>query len=224
MVRFECYGATKALQLTVYSLKHWKCILLLLYFLLWVVLSLSRHIYLINLVKGLLISQFILFLRTLQKSCLTQIHWHIHAGNLLNLPNLININFRYNMISHIDFYSFSAVPTIREIDLWSNRLTVIGQFMFAGLPRLQKLWFWGNDIHTIEPGCFHDNTELRFLQLGLNDLKTLPESMFLMENHTTELNPLMCDVSICWFRKGEENGWITLQIYMIFKKKDRIIY
>ena len=142
---------------------------------------------------------------------------HIHAGNLLNLPNIIKINFRYNMISHIDSYSFSAVPSVREIDLWSNRLTLISQFMFAGLPQLQKLWFWGNDIHTIEPGCFHGSPDLRFLQLGWNNIETLPESMFLMENHQAELNPLsieanplMCNVSMCWVRKGEENGWITL--------------
>ncbi len=142
---------------------------------------------------------------------------HIKAGNLHDLANLVRINLRYNKISDIDPFSFSAVPSVREIDLWSNRLTVIGQFMFAGLPLLKKLWFWRNDIHTIEPGCFHDNTELRFLQLGWNDLKTLPESMFNMKNHRAELNPLsiegnplMCDVSVCWVRKGEENGWITL--------------
>ncbi len=103
---------------------------------------------------------------------------HIPTGCFQNLPNLVKIYLHRNIISSIDNYAYSGVPTVTYIDLGWNKFSVICKHQFSGLPNLLSLHLYANEIHTIEPESFKNNTALRTLSLWENKLLVICKDMF----------------------------------------------
>ena len=103
---------------------------------------------------------------------------HVPAHYFQNLPNLDTIWSRSNVISDVDPYAFSGVPSVTCIDFGNNKLEVITETMFQGLPNLRILWLGANLIHEIHPGSFNDNTALTELYLESNRLEIVNKTMF----------------------------------------------
>ena len=90
----------------------------------------------------------------------------MHSTNRNQFRSLLNIQqnnfdhkilpymYQENLISEIDGFAFSGVPSVTQIILYNNKLEKINKNMFSGLPNLVLLSLWNNQILTIELESF----------------------------------------------------------------------
>ena len=88
--------------------------------------------------------------------------------------------------------------------------------MFSGLTSVKHLFLDGNQIFNIESGAFSSLPSLVDVNLADNDLTLLPADAFGVTGGLAELrlslggNPLICNYRFEWVKKGEEEGWLSL--------------
>ena len=64
----------------------------------------------------------------------------------VNLPSLSVIYLNRNVVTSIDNYSFSGLPSLIRIELGGNDLEVITRYMFWMPTSLQKLYLQNNRL------------------------------------------------------------------------------
>ena len=131
------------------------------------------------------------------------------------LESLWYLCLSYNKISNIDGSSFDHIPQCTELRLAVNELTYIKADTFEKLPQLMILDLTKNRIFDIEPGAFTKQTKLKILYLHRNRLTFLRRNVFNSQHQTNltlllAVNPLLCDSKMCWIKRAERDGWITL--------------
>ena len=130
------------------------------------------------------------------------------------LESLWYLRLSYNKISNIDG-TFEHIPQCTELYLYQNELGHVRADAFEKLQQLIKLGLGNNRIVDIEPGTFTKQTKLKILYLHRNRLTTLRRNVF-NSQHQTSLtlllshNPLQCNSTLCWIKRAEREGWITL--------------
>ena len=123
-----------------------------------------------------------------------------------------------NSITSIEAGAFSHLLNCTYLSLSQNLLTKINQQMFFGLTSVRRLLLDNNKIFYIAPGTFTILPSLVHVQLANNSLTLLPADVFGVTNtsHPTDLrlsmggNPLVCNHRFTWMKKGEDEGWLTL--------------
>ena len=134
---------------------------------------------------------------------------------LEGLESLEMIDLSFNKISNIDANAFDHIPQYTELHFYHNELSHVRADTFEKLPLLLKLSLGRNRLVDIEPGAFTKQTKLVRLYLHTNRLTTLQNNVLsskLQTNLTLLLtfNPLQCDSKMCWIKRAERDGWITL--------------
>ena len=124
------------------------------------------------------------------------------------------IHLNNNNISTITPKAFCHFTHCTLLSLSHNHLTKISKQMFTGLTSVKHLFLDGNQIFNIESGAFSSLQSLVDVRLDDNNLVLLPADTF--GTHPVELrlslggNPLICNYRFEWVKKGEEDGWLTL--------------
>ena len=132
-------------------------------------------------------------------------------------PTDNEIHLDKNSISTIQPNAFSHLTKCTLLSLSQNHLTNINQQMFSGVTSVKHLFLDGNQIFNIESGAFSSQPNLVDVKLADNDLTVLPADAF-GATHPVELrlslggNPLICNYRFEWVKKGEEDGWLSLDV------------
>ena len=133
-------------------------------------------------------------------------------------PTVTEIHLNNNSISTIQPNAFSHLTKCAFLSLSQNHLTKINQQMFSALTSVKHLFLEGNQIFHIESGAFSSLPSLVDVKLADNNLILLPAEAFgvTASTHPVELrlslggNPLICNYRFEWVKKGEEDGWLSL--------------
>ena len=89
-----------------------------------------------------------------------------------------------------------GLQSLEKLSLFDNGIKEVPKHVIAHMPRLQNLDFSTNVLKTISADIFNpadypdSNGRPAYLNLGLH--------------------PVHCDSSLCWLKKGEEDGTIKL--------------
>ncbi len=138
----------------------------------------------------------------------------------LGLLNCLELMLQFNLIDSIESGTFNGLDSLQKIFLHDNMLTRLSYEMFIGLRSLAELNIDKNSIHVVESGALSGLPRLTSLALLGNALTHLNWTAFVPDdnagnvNHPQKLelkligNPFFCNVSSCWIRKAEEEGWL----------------
>ena len=122
------------------------------------------------------------------------------------------VGLSHNKIADIKAGAFSHLKNCTVLMLSYNKLSRIRRDMFRGLKSLRDFRLSHNKIAQIQHGSFA-GLHLTHLYLLSNQITKLEQSDAYKSRHLTLFlgeNPLQCDWRICWIKKGEQDGWITL--------------
>ena len=140
------------------------------------------------------------------------------------LDSLETLHVSINWISSIESGALASLKHLKHIDLGANQLHELRGDEFQGLPSLVALALNHNAITEIPAGTLAGSPKLYLLWLGSNQLTTLSEEMFKGEpdgeaQHSGHLdlraggNPLKCDVTMCWIKQAQKDGWLNTSPY-----------
>ena len=120
-----------------------------------------------------------------------------------------------NQISVIPPAAFSNLTRCTVLWLSGNILIHVRADIFENLYQLMVLNLENNRISNIESGAFAKFTKMKVLNVKGNELTTLESDVFSSQHHAylTLLlsgNPLHCNSTLCWIKRAERDGWITL--------------
>ena len=139
----------------------------------------------------------------------------LRGDTFTGLATCMYLSLHRNNIHTIHDGALDVLESLIELSLHGNKLTVLRSHTFSRLTKLRRLWLDRNDIKTIEPDCIFTNasTELT-LKLHSNEFAYFPWTAF-GKQHPLKLdlslssNPLVCNITLCWIKQGEQEGWIT---------------
>lgn len=101
----------------------------------------------------------------------------IEPGALHDLPNLKNIDFRYNRIQRVRKGVFNGLP-ITSLRLEVNEIHKIDAEAFSDMPNLRALSLTHNRLKRIDPEWFRSLPYLDFVGLSWNSIRELPRGAF----------------------------------------------
>ncbi|XP_022108951.1 uncharacterized protein LOC110989114 [Acanthaster planci] len=109
--------------------------------------------------------------------------------------NLLEVNFRKNLINHISERAFQGVRTITVLTLQGNKLSSLPEHLFANTTISLTLNLASNQLTTMPDGLLRSQSMLKHLYLQQNRLTVLNEHMFKGLRSLTDLmlfdNPLI---------------------------------
>ena len=137
------------------------------------------------------------------------------------MDSLDALGLSYNRIARIHSGAFASLLRLRDLELRGNLLTEIDRNMWMGIAILRYLDLGGNQLSNIahkslpklapESSLYLDKNNLTTLSLGIFDPKKYkrrgghPRRLYL----NVHQNPLHCDHGLCWFKEGQQEGWIN---------------
>ena len=133
--------------------------------------------------------------------------------NIFSGLTLSSLSIRDNKIQSLHSRAFEGTD-IPNLDLYGNNLHILETGIFTNLNSLNRLVLTQNKLHTIEADVFPSGLSELDLWLNNNDLTTLSSTVF-SGSFPNKLflylrgNPLICDSSLCWLRRGEEEYWLA---------------
>ena len=138
------------------------------------------------------------------------------------LVSLETLDLDHNDITTIHPEGFDSLPRLLHLYLDHNFLTQIHVYTFSPLVALEELHVNENYLMRIEPGSFASSPNLTMLGLSANNISSLSWGILSLNSFLTdedkrkvltldlEDNPMDCNETLCWIKKFENWGWITL--------------
>lgn len=147
---------------------------------------------------------------------------NILRGAFNGLGQVTEVRLNNNKLFKLESGEFRGLHSATRIILYNNSISQITPGTFQAMPLIMDIFLEDNNIRYLPQGVFAQLSHLRRVQLHSNHLKSLSWTVFadLSTNinwhpHTLQItlyrNPeFNCrNVSLCWLKKGESEGWIT---------------
>ena len=103
----------------------------------------------------------------------------IENGSFDGLVSLQELNFAYNTISSIEYFSFIDLKCLETLDLSENYLISFENHFFRGLSKIKFLDLKSNLIEFISPYSFIQNDLLESIDLSNNRLHEIKNGMLI---------------------------------------------
>ena len=139
------------------------------------------------------------------------------------LASLTTLHMSSNLIETIPDGCFSDLRKLNNLYLNINKLSAISGNMWLGLSVLKYLYLYNNGIAALKPGDLDHLPMLERLLLYNNPLTTLSHTIFDPSVYPDTnghpgriqlaLGLMKCNSSLCWLKKGEQQGWITWWVF-----------
>ena len=144
-------------------------------------------------------------------------------NEMWNGPGLLEtLNLGYSRLGDLQAAGFASLKKLKVLYIWQNTFTDLRGDMSEGLDSLERLHLADMNITSLDPGNLYDlpkigkiwlmRTKVTTLSKGIFDVELYPEA----DGHPATLTlhlravSLQCDQHLCWMKRGERDGWLTL--------------
>ena len=135
---------------------------------------------------------------------------------------LETLNLGYSKLGDLQTAGFASLKRLKVLYIWQNKFTDLRGDMWEGLDSLERLHLADMNITSLVAGDLYNLPKIGQIWLMRTKVTTLSEGLFDAElypetdGHSATLTlhlraaPLQCDQSLCWMKRGERDGWLTL--------------
>ena len=132
------------------------------------------------------------------------------------------LSLDYSRLEDLPRAGLASLKKLKALYIWQNKFTDVRGDMWQGLESLEKLHLADMNIASLDAGDLYNlpkigqiwlmRTKVTMLSEGLFDAELYPETDGHPANLTLHLRraPLECDRRLCWMKRGERDGWLTL--------------